>query len=305
MARRGADDADVARTGRRRPRVARGSGRLGAGARTRGRRSGSPPVCSSCSTGTTATAPPSPRDSAVPAHRRSGRAPRAPRSRASRCAGRGDGGRRRCGGPSARMLVVAEAIGTNPFFTGGEGSSRRPPPASPPTAAGARELEPEHLLVGHGEGLHGTEAAAGAENCSSRRAAAACPACCCALPRSPPTRSAGAPDQLAVAPASRPGRTSRGGALRPASRTGGLSGSARGAAPNDARTRSSGASRVERRPLTRNSAGRADQRLHPLGRKLLSPLRSRGARDRLVHQRAAKVVHAGGERLPRRRRARA
>ena len=39
-----------------------------------------------------------------------------------------------------------------------------------------------------------------------------------------------------------PGRTSRGGATSPASFTGGFSGSASGAAPNDARTRSSGAS---------------------------------------------------------------
>jgi len=44
------------------------------------------------------------------------------------------------------------------------------------------------------------------------------------------------------APASKPGRTSRGGATRPASFTGGFSGSVSGATPNDACTRSSAGS---------------------------------------------------------------
>ena len=96
-----------------------------------------------------------------------------------------------------------------------------------------------------------------------------------------------------------PGRTRRGGATSPASFTGGLSGSASGAAPNDARTRSSGGTPVERRPLARDAAGRADELLHALGRHLLPELGSGGARDRLVHERPAEVVHAGGERLPR------
>jgi hypothetical protein len=62
--------------------------------------------------------------------------------------------------PEARALVVAEALGTNRFFTG-----RR-------TAVGVHLLlrltppkmlarfEPEHLLVGHGDGIHGQQAAA-------------------------------------------------------------------------------------------------------------------------------------------------
>lgn len=61
--------------------------------------------------------------------------------------------------PTAQMLVVAEAIGTNRFFTGGKGRAGvhlllrlRPPLA-------LVELEAEHVLVGHGEGLHGPEAA--------------------------------------------------------------------------------------------------------------------------------------------------
>jgi hypothetical protein len=60
-----------------------------------------------------------------------------------------------------RMLVVAEAVGTNRFFApaGGAGVHlllRLTPPR--------RELggiEPRHLLVGHGTGLHGDAATAG------------------------------------------------------------------------------------------------------------------------------------------------
>jgi hypothetical protein len=61
--------------------------------------------------------------------------------------------------PDARTLVVAEAIATNRFFTGG----REPAGVhllmrlSPPRDALGR-FEPEHLLVGHGEGLHGAAA---------------------------------------------------------------------------------------------------------------------------------------------------
>jgi hypothetical protein len=64
--------------------------------------------------------------------------------------------------PLERTLLVAEAIGTNPFFAGGGDTAgvhlllRLNPPRA---ALGG--LEPEHLLVGHGEGLHGPAAAAG------------------------------------------------------------------------------------------------------------------------------------------------
>jgi hypothetical protein len=61
--------------------------------------------------------------------------------------------------PATATIVVAEALGTNPFFTGGEEPAGvhlllrlRPP----------RQLlgfEPEHLLVGHGKGVHGAAAA--------------------------------------------------------------------------------------------------------------------------------------------------
>ena len=62
--------------------------------------------------------------------------------------------------PAGRTLVVAEAVGTNPFFKG------RDPAGvhlllrfSPPRDALGR-FQPEHLLVGHGEGIHGAEASA-------------------------------------------------------------------------------------------------------------------------------------------------
>jgi hypothetical protein len=62
--------------------------------------------------------------------------------------------------PEQRTLLVAEAIGTNDFFTGGRRAAGvhlllRPFP--PRRQLGM--LEPAHLLVGHGEGLHGDDAA--------------------------------------------------------------------------------------------------------------------------------------------------
>lgn len=60
--------------------------------------------------------------------------------------------------PATETLVVAEAVGTNPFFTGGKSPAgvhlllRLQPPRQ------LARFEPEHLLVGHGEGVHGTPA---------------------------------------------------------------------------------------------------------------------------------------------------
>jgi hypothetical protein len=57
--------------------------------------------------------------------------------------------------PQARMLVVADALGTNRFYTAG----RTPLGVhlflrlTPPRALAA--YEPERILVGHGEGVHG------------------------------------------------------------------------------------------------------------------------------------------------------
>jgi hypothetical protein len=59
---------------------------------------------------------------------------------------------------ATRTLVVAEAVGTNPFFTGdAEGAGvhlllRLTPPR------GLAAFAPEHLLVGHGVGRHGAAA---------------------------------------------------------------------------------------------------------------------------------------------------
>lgn len=62
--------------------------------------------------------------------------------------------------PERRALLVPEAIGTGPMFTAG----KRPAGVHiflrglPPRGALAA-YEPEHLLVGHGPGVHGAEAA--------------------------------------------------------------------------------------------------------------------------------------------------
>jgi hypothetical protein len=64
--------------------------------------------------------------------------------------------------PDERTLVVAEAIGTNMFFHAGSDRAgvhlllRLIPPR-----AELERFEPHHLLVGHGEGLHGAEATDG------------------------------------------------------------------------------------------------------------------------------------------------
>jgi hypothetical protein len=62
--------------------------------------------------------------------------------------------------PDARTLVTADALGTNRFYTGDKASvgvhlflRLRPPKA-------LGSFEPEHLLVGHGEGVHGAGTAA-------------------------------------------------------------------------------------------------------------------------------------------------
>lgn len=74
--------------------------------------------------------------------------------------------------PERRVLVVAEALGTAPYFRA-PGQPVGPHPMlrlfHPPR--GLADLEPEHLLVGHGEGLHGPETAAAVRTAvaSSRR----------------------------------------------------------------------------------------------------------------------------------------
>jgi hypothetical protein len=61
--------------------------------------------------------------------------------------------------PERRILVAADAVGTSRFFAGDEVLGVHPVlrVLKPPRALA--RLEPEHLLVGHGPGVHGAEAA--------------------------------------------------------------------------------------------------------------------------------------------------
>ena len=61
------------------------------------------------------------------------------------------------------MLVATEAIGTLPFFAVGDGRAGVHPMLrlTPPRVL--RGYQPEHLLGGHGLGVHGPEAASALE----------------------------------------------------------------------------------------------------------------------------------------------
>jgi hypothetical protein len=61
--------------------------------------------------------------------------------------------------PETSTLVVAEAIGTNRFFAPGGPAGVHPLLRLRPPREPLAPLSPEHLLVGHGEGVHGKEAA--------------------------------------------------------------------------------------------------------------------------------------------------
>ena len=70
--------------------------------------------------------------------------------------------------PERKALIVAETLAANPMHTGGEQAvgihfflRARPPGA-------LREYRPEHLLLGHGHGLHGADAAAAVETAYAR-----------------------------------------------------------------------------------------------------------------------------------------
>lgn len=62
--------------------------------------------------------------------------------------------------PERGALVVAEAIGTNSIHALGRGPAGVHPLLRLAPPAALRGYEPEHLLVGHGRGLHGPAAAA-------------------------------------------------------------------------------------------------------------------------------------------------
>jgi hypothetical protein len=57
--------------------------------------------------------------------------------------------------PEPRVLVAADALGTNPFFTVGDDRIGVHPFLRPTPPRQLARLDPAHVLVGHGEGLHG------------------------------------------------------------------------------------------------------------------------------------------------------
>jgi hypothetical protein len=70
--------------------------------------------------------------------------------------------------PERRTLVVAEALGTNPFFRNGDDPVGVHPllKLAPPRTL--RPFEPEHLLVSHGRGIHGSAAEIASRQALSR-----------------------------------------------------------------------------------------------------------------------------------------
>jgi hypothetical protein len=62
--------------------------------------------------------------------------------------------------PERRVLVVAELIGTTGLHRAGAGAAGLHPLPRLCVPGALRRYEPEHLLVGHGRGIHGPEAAA-------------------------------------------------------------------------------------------------------------------------------------------------
>jgi len=69
--------------------------------------------------------------------------------------------------PGPRVLAVAEIIGTNALYRLGARAGMHPMVrALPPRAL--RGYQPEHLLVGHGRGVHGPDAAAALEEAYAR-----------------------------------------------------------------------------------------------------------------------------------------
>jgi hypothetical protein len=61
--------------------------------------------------------------------------------------------------PERSALVVAEVVGANDLYTGGAGGVGMHPFLRPFVPGAVRGYAPEHLLLGHGPGLHGPAAA--------------------------------------------------------------------------------------------------------------------------------------------------
>jgi hypothetical protein len=70
--------------------------------------------------------------------------------------------------PGPRVLAVAEIVGTNAAFRlGGARAGMHPMVRALPPGA-LRGYQPEHLLVGHGRGVHGPDAAVALEEAYAR-----------------------------------------------------------------------------------------------------------------------------------------
>jgi hypothetical protein len=70
--------------------------------------------------------------------------------------------------PAHKALIVAEVVGTNDYYTGGAGRVGMHPLLRALPPSGVRGYEPEHLLMGHGAGLHGPDTADELERAHAR-----------------------------------------------------------------------------------------------------------------------------------------
>lgn len=70
--------------------------------------------------------------------------------------------------PPTRTLVVAEAVGTNPVWAAGSGPAGIHPMLRARPPRGLSAYDPEHLLVGHGIGVHGRQASAALDEAFAR-----------------------------------------------------------------------------------------------------------------------------------------
>jgi hypothetical protein len=70
--------------------------------------------------------------------------------------------------PARKALIVAEVVGSNDYYTGGVGLVGMHPVLRPLPPGGVRGYEPEHLLMGHGAGVHGPDTAAELERAHAR-----------------------------------------------------------------------------------------------------------------------------------------
>src|SRR3954447_24019643 len=70
--------------------------------------------------------------------------------------------------PQHAALVVAEVVGANALYTGGWGAAGMHPMLRAFAPGRLRRHAPEHLLMGHGPGVHGPEAARQLERAHAR-----------------------------------------------------------------------------------------------------------------------------------------